>query len=171
MGRTARPLGKTFFLQCQERHPELPKIPSYLPLLVSLVCHRLCHLMVCLCRIWACWSVVSCLDLMAIVPVVVAFGQHRRAGLLRERGAACLSFGQVQQAGMPCACDAPLFGASVSLSSCCAGAGVLQAAETRGDIPVTPKQPYGTVFASLFTGGPLGPERPLLATPSRACRC
>ena len=26
-----RPLGKTFFLQCQTRHPELPKIPTYLP--------------------------------------------------------------------------------------------------------------------------------------------
>ena len=25
------PLGKTFFLQCQRRHPELPKIPTYLP--------------------------------------------------------------------------------------------------------------------------------------------
>ena len=27
-----RPPGKTFFLQCQRRHPELPKIPTYLPL-------------------------------------------------------------------------------------------------------------------------------------------
>ena len=26
-----RPLGKTFFLLCQRRHPELPKIPTYLP--------------------------------------------------------------------------------------------------------------------------------------------
>ena len=25
------PLGKTFFLHCQRRHPELPKIPTYLP--------------------------------------------------------------------------------------------------------------------------------------------
>ena len=31
MGGTGRPLGKTFFLQCQRRHPELPKIPTYLP--------------------------------------------------------------------------------------------------------------------------------------------
>ena len=31
MGGTGRPLGKTFFLQCQSRHPELPKIPTYLP--------------------------------------------------------------------------------------------------------------------------------------------
>ena len=33
MGGTGRPLGKTFFLQCQRRHPELPKIPTYLALL------------------------------------------------------------------------------------------------------------------------------------------
>ena len=25
------PFGKTFFLHCQRRHPELPKIPTYLP--------------------------------------------------------------------------------------------------------------------------------------------
>ena len=31
MGGTGRPLGKTFFLQCQRRHPEHPKIPTYLP--------------------------------------------------------------------------------------------------------------------------------------------
>ena len=31
VGGTGRPLGKTFFLQCQRRHPELPKIPTYLP--------------------------------------------------------------------------------------------------------------------------------------------
>ena len=31
MGGTGRPLGKTFFLHCQRRHPELPKIPIYLP--------------------------------------------------------------------------------------------------------------------------------------------
>ena len=31
MGGTGRPLGKTFFLQCQRRHPQLPKIPTYLP--------------------------------------------------------------------------------------------------------------------------------------------
>ena len=31
MGGTGRPLGKTFFLQCQRRHPELPRIPTYLP--------------------------------------------------------------------------------------------------------------------------------------------
>ena len=31
VGGTGRPLGKTFFLQCQRRHPELPKIPIYLP--------------------------------------------------------------------------------------------------------------------------------------------
>ena len=31
------PFGKTFFLQCQRRHPELPKIPTYLPLLLALV--------------------------------------------------------------------------------------------------------------------------------------
>ena len=30
MGGTGRPLGKTFFLQCQRRHPEVPKIPTYL---------------------------------------------------------------------------------------------------------------------------------------------
>ena len=35
MGGTGRPLGKTFFLQCQRRHPELPKIPTYLPLWVD----------------------------------------------------------------------------------------------------------------------------------------
>ena len=35
MGGTGRPLGKTFFLQCQRRHPELPKIPTYLPLVVD----------------------------------------------------------------------------------------------------------------------------------------
>ena len=28
MGGTGRPLGKTFFLQCQRRHTELPKIPT-----------------------------------------------------------------------------------------------------------------------------------------------
>ena len=32
MGGTECPLGKTFFLHCQRRHPELPKIPTYLPL-------------------------------------------------------------------------------------------------------------------------------------------
>ena len=31
VGGTGRPLGKTFFLHCQRRHPELPKIPAYLP--------------------------------------------------------------------------------------------------------------------------------------------
>ena len=31
MGGTGRLLGKTFFLRCQRRHPELPKIPTYLP--------------------------------------------------------------------------------------------------------------------------------------------
>ena len=31
VGGTGRPLGKTFFLLCQRRHPELPKIPTYLP--------------------------------------------------------------------------------------------------------------------------------------------
>ena len=31
MGGTGRPLGETFFLHCQTRHPELPKIPTYLP--------------------------------------------------------------------------------------------------------------------------------------------
>ena len=31
MGGTGRPLGKTFFLHRQRRHPELPKIPTYLP--------------------------------------------------------------------------------------------------------------------------------------------
>ena len=36
MGGTGRPLGKTFFLQCQRRHPELPKIPTYLPVLGGL---------------------------------------------------------------------------------------------------------------------------------------
>ena len=30
VGGTGRP-GKTFFLHCQRRHPELPKIPPYLP--------------------------------------------------------------------------------------------------------------------------------------------
>ena len=33
MGGTGRPLGKTFFLHRQRRHPELPKIPTYLPYL------------------------------------------------------------------------------------------------------------------------------------------
>ena len=32
MGGTGCPLGKTFFLHCQRRHPELPKIPTYLAL-------------------------------------------------------------------------------------------------------------------------------------------
>ena len=32
VGGSGRPLGKTFFLQCPRRHPELPKIPTYLPL-------------------------------------------------------------------------------------------------------------------------------------------
>ena len=31
MGGTGRPLGKPFFLHRQRRHPELPKIPTYLP--------------------------------------------------------------------------------------------------------------------------------------------
>ena len=31
LGRTGRPLGRTFLLHCQRRHPELPKIPTYLP--------------------------------------------------------------------------------------------------------------------------------------------
>ena len=31
VGGTGRPLGKTFFVHCQRRHPELPKIPTYLP--------------------------------------------------------------------------------------------------------------------------------------------
>ena len=31
VSRNQPPLGKTFFLQCQRRHPELPKIPTYLP--------------------------------------------------------------------------------------------------------------------------------------------
>ena len=31
MGGTGRPLGKTFFLHCRRRHPEVPKIPTYLP--------------------------------------------------------------------------------------------------------------------------------------------
>ena len=33
MGGTGRPLGKTFFLHCQRGHPELPKIPTYLPVI------------------------------------------------------------------------------------------------------------------------------------------
>ena len=32
VGGTGRPLPKTFLLHCQRRHPELPKIPTYLPL-------------------------------------------------------------------------------------------------------------------------------------------
>ena len=31
MGGTGRLLGKTFFLHYQKRYPELPKIPTYLP--------------------------------------------------------------------------------------------------------------------------------------------
>ena len=31
LGGTGGPLGKTFFLHCQMKHPELPKIPTYLP--------------------------------------------------------------------------------------------------------------------------------------------
>ena len=46
MGGTGRPLGKTFFLQCQRRHPERPKIPTYLPTLAPMgslaVDSRLC---------------------------------------------------------------------------------------------------------------------------------
>ena len=30
VGGTQRPLSKTFFLHCQSRHPELPKMPTYL---------------------------------------------------------------------------------------------------------------------------------------------
>ena len=33
MGGTGRSLGKTFLLHCQRRHPEFPKIPTYLPFL------------------------------------------------------------------------------------------------------------------------------------------
>ena len=33
MGGTGRPLGNPSFLQCQRRHPELLKIPTYLPIL------------------------------------------------------------------------------------------------------------------------------------------
>ena len=36
MRGTGCPLGKTFFLLCQRRHPELPKIPTYLPRCVAL---------------------------------------------------------------------------------------------------------------------------------------
>ena len=43
MGGTGRPLGKTFFLHCQRRHPELPKIPTYLS--VRLPPSR-CHVLV-----------------------------------------------------------------------------------------------------------------------------
>ena len=32
MGGTGCPLDETFFLHCQRRHPELPKIPTYLRL-------------------------------------------------------------------------------------------------------------------------------------------
>ena len=39
VGGTGRPLGKTFFLQCQRRHPDLPKIPTYLPTLVTVSGH------------------------------------------------------------------------------------------------------------------------------------
>ena len=31
VGGTGRPLGKTVFLHCQRRHPELPMTPTYLP--------------------------------------------------------------------------------------------------------------------------------------------
>ena len=31
LGGTGGPLGKTSFLHCRGRHPELPKIPTYLP--------------------------------------------------------------------------------------------------------------------------------------------
>ena len=34
VGGTGYPLGKTSFLHCQRRHPELPKIPTYLPVLI-----------------------------------------------------------------------------------------------------------------------------------------
>ena len=37
VGGTGCPLGKTFFLHCQRRHPELPKIPTYLPPLPPVV--------------------------------------------------------------------------------------------------------------------------------------
>ena len=38
VGGTGRPLGKTFLLACQRRHPELPKIPTYLPTCRYLFC-------------------------------------------------------------------------------------------------------------------------------------
>ena len=31
MEGTGLPVGKTFFLHCQRRHPKLPRIPTYLP--------------------------------------------------------------------------------------------------------------------------------------------
>ena len=31
LGGTGRPQGRTFFLHCQRRNPELPMIPTYLP--------------------------------------------------------------------------------------------------------------------------------------------
>ena len=34
---TGRPHGKTFFLHRQRRHPELPKIPTYLPVFLLLL--------------------------------------------------------------------------------------------------------------------------------------
>ena len=40
VGGTGRPLDKTFFLYCQRRHPELPKIPTHPPLYFP-YCHGL----------------------------------------------------------------------------------------------------------------------------------
>ena len=38
VGGTGRPSGKTFFLHCQRRHPELLKIPTYLPVIPAVIC-------------------------------------------------------------------------------------------------------------------------------------
>ena len=65
VGGTGRPLGKTFFLQCQRRHPELPKIPTYLPALSPVLAQRL--LVWPCCALWLCLCAPPCCILVARV--------------------------------------------------------------------------------------------------------
>ena len=47
VGLTGGPPGKTFILHCQSRHPELPKIPTYLPTLLIGVMSLSCSFRAC----------------------------------------------------------------------------------------------------------------------------
>ena len=75
MGGTGRPLGKTFLLQCQRRHPQLPKIPTYLPRCMCklslptkplVVVISAVHAFVCGAEEWACLHFVCRLICTAI---------------------------------------------------------------------------------------------------------